>query len=567
MLSEIHLSTRVSPAAQLRALMATVCFAAALAGCVDSRLTPIVVRSPLHERASIVAVRNPDDLRREEMLIASDRTEDLRYDNIPGNRQTDSSTAPRPENRMAALTSSAPGHSFAPVNASATKARLGRPIPIPKSSIPDSNDTDQTIPDHPPTSESAERLIPTARIRAVDSDATLPEDITSRGSKDVPQPRLNGEPNRGPAEVPAAIPGSEVRRDISRRDSASNSNADTTVPAEQANPVEPSVLDRLRGLYAPRVDENADRLRRQMRRFPAPFGLWRESDDPGESAPQETMSGSSPLVSGDVSEPRSPGIPAAENPSQGFIPSPAASPIAMLIAELERELAEWPRSAGGQPELIHSWRQKQTNLRLLYLIADRSAESIRIIESLPEEEQEFWQSLMMAVNSYRSHEIAADRRKKIAESLNHLRTAGRRLQPLASLEIRRTLLCERIDGFGRVIAFPTAGFEPGRRILVYVELENFQSQLTEAGRYRSEFAAVIEFMREDADEVMETVRIPRIEDICDTYRSDYYQSFEMTLPALEGRYQMRIRLRDQLTGQTAESTLSFWVKSGAPGTN
>ena len=68
-------------------------------------------------------------------------------------------------------------------------------------------------------------------------------------------------------------------------------------------------------------------------------------------------------------------------------------------------------------------------------------------------------------------------------------------------------------------------------------------------------------MREGDDEIVDSIRIPQIEDLCDVERTDYFQSFELTLPALEGKYLMRIRLRDQLSLQTAESQLEFTVQS------
>jgi hypothetical protein len=71
---------------------------------------------------------------------------------------------------------------------------------------------------------------------------------------------------------------------------------------------------------------------------------------------------------------------------------------------------------------------------------------------------------------------------------------------------------------------------------------------------------VIEFRREEDGEVLETIRLPEIPDECDEERTDYFQSFELTAPALEGAYFVRIQLRDQLTLQTAESQLKINIR-------
>jgi hypothetical protein len=333
------------------------------------------------------------------------------------------------------------------------------------------------------------------------------------------------------------------------------SNAEATALAEDsaeatALPV-PTMLDRLRGLYNPRIDENTDKLKKQIRRFPDPFGLLsdRESAEPLIPSEAET-----PPV---AEAPKSADAAAANlRPSQS-----ASSAVQTAITELEQQLAAWPRTPSGSPQQPLEWRQRQTDLRLLYMIAGRSAESIRVIEALPEEEQEYWQSLMLSMTQYRQAGEGLERTEQLTESLDHLRMAARKLQPLSQLAIRRMMLCDRIDGFGSVVEFPTSTFEPGQRILVYAELQNFQSELTAEGKYRSEFAAFLEFMREGDDEIVDSIRVAQIEDLCDVERTDYFQSFELTLPALEGKYLMRIRLRDQLSLQTAESQLEFTVQS------
>lgn len=347
----------------------------------------------------------------------------------------------------------------------------------------------------------------------------------------------------------------EISENTDGLSSASVENGASTAIEQPEVTTEPTMLDRLRGLYNPRIDENTDKLRKQIRRWPDPFGLLKDREEPLAPDTESNLVPGSPDAgqqSADLGLPQQ---------SPVTVLTPENSHIQSAIQELEAELSAWPQKMSGEADRAAEWRQKQTDLRLLYMIAGKSAESVRIIESLPEEEQEFWQSLMMSMNSYRETSGDADRTEQLTESLRHLRTASKKLQPLSRLTIQRSMLCDRIDGFGNVVAFPTSNFEPGQRVIVYTELQNFQSELTDDGKYRSEFAARIEFMREGDDEVLEKIQVLQIEDLCDVERTDYFQSFELTLPALEGKYRMRIMLRDYLSQQVAESSLEFSVRS------
>jgi len=328
------------------------------------------------------------------------------------------------------------------------------------------------------------------------------------------------------------------------------------IDSSNSIPKEQTVLDRLRGLYTPRRDEAAlERNRKANRRWTDPFGLMRERDPEVADSPLGATSPvpSNPEASAVVAT--GPDATAtADNMTLSFEP---------LIAKVEQELTEWPRQANGKPQNEVAWRQHQTDLRLLYLMAGRSAESTRAIESLPEKEQEFWQSMMLAMEAYRSHSDTADRTAQLTETLDYVRTASRQLQSLSRTQIRRMNFCNRIEGFGSINVFPGSDFNAGQPLLLYAEIENYKSELTDDGQYRSEFAAMIEFIRDGETEPItsRTIQLPEIEDRCAAERTDYFQSYELTIPSLSpGRYILRLRVRDQLSLQTATSDLPFDIR-------
>ena len=324
----------------------------------------------------------------------------------------------------------------------------------------------------------------------------------------------------------------------------------------EVSPREPGMLERLRGLYIPRREEPAaERNRKSARRWTDPFGLLRERDP--ETA-DTAVGASSPLPGPAESE-----IVDAETQESQVAAPDSEDLLNPLIEKLEKELSEWRLLTNGKPADEAEWRRRQTDLRMLYLIAGRAAESVRVIEALPEKEQEFWQAMMLAMDAYRRPDDAAGRTGQLTETLDYVRTASRQLQPLSALRIRRLNFCNRIDGFGMLSVYPASEFNAGQPLLLYAEIENYMSELSPDGQYRSEFTAMIEFFRDGDTEPIasRTIRLPEIEDLCATERTDYFQSYELTVPALSpGKYRLRLRVRDQLSQQTATTELPFDIR-------
>ncbi len=502
------------------------------------------------------------------------------------------------EGSSAPTTVQKPGHAFLQ-----PRARLGRPVPLPQQVATPASSGSETDVDGREVERSATAQ-PASNQQVQSANGSRGSVTTTTQSKNGSQPGTSpwgsniptwkpmdraANEGTGPSEnsVPSNVPGSKWGWPTSKQP-VPPVNSEVSVPSDtgaeaipngamQPIPREPeddgsltqpgesdsagsgaednSMLGRLRSFYPPRLDAGTDRIKKQFRRFPDPFGILkeRETTEPDTETAELPMPANS-VTADTATELVTPdtGATASENASP-------ATPLEAAILQIEQEISAWPRTGTGQPERIDEWRKCQTDLRLLQMIAGRSAESIRMIESLPVDEQEYWQAMMLSMNQFRDIDPVTPRREDLTETLNQLRTAGRRLQPLAALEIQRLMFCSRIDGFGRVAQFPTADFEPGQRILLYAGLRNFRSELTAEGKFRTEFSAEIEFRRAGDDESIETIRLPQILDECDEERTDYYQSFELTAPALEGDYVVRITLQDLLSRQTATSELELSI--------
>ena len=322
---------------------------------------------------------------------------------------------------------------------------------------------------------------------------------------------------------------------------------------------EDSVLNRFRQFYVPSLEENTDRLRRQVKRFSDPFGLLREK-------PAETSAGGGPTAEQlanqypmEFSEELDRGLPMqplfdpkAEQSLQGL--------LQLATENLRNGLQEWPRDTAGQPLNIEEWRKRQTDLSLLYAVSGQTAESIRTLPDLPRAEQEFWQSLILATHQYRGVSDGADQPEQVSQTLAYLRQATGHLQPLAKLQVYRLQFCSRVDGFGMLTPLPTVEFEPGQRMLLYAGVRDFAAELTVEGFHRSEFAAEIVFARESDGGIVDTIRLAGIEDRCDEKRTDFFQTFELTAPLLEGGYVVKLHLKDLISNQVASSSVRMMVR-------
>ena len=169
---------------------------------------------------------------------------------------------------------------------------------------------------------------------------------------------------------------------------------------------------------------------------------------------------------------------------------------------------------------------------------------------------------MLAVAQYRDQSLTVSEQERITGTVGQLLSAVQHLRPLTALSIQRFEICSQINSFGRIETFPSNDFDPGQPILLYVELDNFGTDRTESGTYRTSMDAELTIFEDDNSEAIETIELPEISDEATSERRDYFQSFELNLPShlATGRYSIRLRLRDRVTARLAEDTIDFQVR-------
>ncbi len=202
------------------------------------------------------------------------------------------------------------------------------------------------------------------------------------------------------------------------------------------------------------------------------------------------------------------------------------------------------------------------NLRLFYLANNQNERALDAIPSIPPAEQEFWQQMFWSLSQYRNSDAIPDKTERITQTVSQLRTALQRLQETARLQLRNVSFCRHIYGYGSYDRFDKDVFKPGDPVLVYAEIENFRSEPTTAGQYRTLLRSTLQILPENgAGKPLDSVTLRPVEDVCRNARRDYFNSYEFTIPndISSGRYVLEITVDDKLSGKSTKQSVLFSV--------
>jgi hypothetical protein len=232
-----------------------------------------------------------------------------------------------------------------------------------------------------------------------------------------------------------------------------------------------------------------------------------------------------------------------------------------LISNTQARLADVNYTALNQVQKDNYLRD-HVNLRLFYLANNQNERALDAIPSIPPAEQEFWQQMFWSLSQYRNSDAIPDKTERITQTVSQLRTALQRLQETARLQLRNVSFCRRINGYGSYDRFDKDVFKPGDPVLVYAEIENFRSEPTTAGQYRTLLRSTLQILPENgAGKPLDSVTLRPVEDVCRNARRDYFNSYEFTIPndIGSGRYVLEITVDDQLSGKSTKQSVLFSV--------
>lgn len=243
------------------------------------------------------------------------------------------------------------------------------------------------------------------------------------------------------------------------------------------------------------------------------------------------------------------------NPATSIPAGPWQVDLERLIARAEQELSG--ASPTADPD---EYRRRQVHLRLLYLVARHPEQALTAIPAMDPADQEYWQQLVWAItNSVDADNLSP--RERAAQTIPPVNTALRRLREQADLTIRNAGFCEEISYFGNYKRFPKEEFVPGQPVLLYAEIENFRSEPSQSGEYRTLLRSLIEIVGANG-QIRWKKSFAATEDLCRNPRRDYFHNYQFTIPERlpMGPHTLKLTVVDELSGKQATCALKFMVK-------
>jgi hypothetical protein len=206
----------------------------------------------------------------------------------------------------------------------------------------------------------------------------------------------------------------------------------------------------------------------------------------------------------------------------------------------------------------------EVNLQLFEFLRHQLAND-GTLTSITVEEKKYWEHQLEAIEMMAQGGGEEVTGKAADATLGNLRKAMSRLESIAELQIKNGAICFEIGGFGKHKSFPKNLFKPGQPILVYCEVENYESKDQKIDSKRvvqSRFQGSYQIENGDGQQV-QSGDFPVIEDNAPQRRRDFYLYFKIKLNELEpGNYRLQMEIED-LNGQKTgnlEQDLLFIVQ-------
>jgi hypothetical protein len=154
-----------------------------------------------------------------------------------------------------------------------------------------------------------------------------------------------------------------------------------------------------------------------------------------------------------------------------------------------------------------------------------------------------------------------------AAIMSALQTLQTDIVKAPTLTIPAAALCTSVGGFSKYEPFSANRFlaHAGQQLVVYVEIDDFKCTQGQTGQWVTELAQqLVIYSDRDGIPVWREEWLPVV-DTATKPRQDFYTTQLITLPnALSvGKYQLKIRLRDEQSGAEAEQSIEFEMVADA----
>lgn len=221
------------------------------------------------------------------------------------------------------------------------------------------------------------------------------------------------------------------------------------------------------------------------------------------------------------------------------------------IAQLEDDSQDSPRTTDEAHE--------QVRLQLLQLVAGETEQAALGTPGLSASEQGYWSNQIYALATLLSDKSGSDRLARADAASRHQSEASAKLREFSSLRVRNFVTCQEVYGFGAYEPRAEARYTPGDQVILYAEIDNYQSDASEEG-YRTTIASSYRLVGLDHNEIVGG-DFPLVDDLCLTRRRDFHIQYGVTLPSglTPGDYRLELTVKDRLGDKIGHDQLMLTV--------
>jgi hypothetical protein len=208
--------------------------------------------------------------------------------------------------------------------------------------------------------------------------------------------------------------------------------------------------------------------------------------------------------------------------------------------------------------------EEQFKLRMMYLVDRQNEKALAPSPGLDAETQEIMLGQIRAVQAAGlpnspDPAIWANRQLEALEKLRGL------LRSKADLLVPKVELCRAIEGYGRYEPFDPPEFKAGgkNRLLLYIEVDNFKSEKTASGMFRTLLSVRESLMNKNGEELW-SAKDDNIEDLARGRRRDFYLTIgPLAIPKSlgPGEYVFKVEVEDVLGGKINSNVVRFKMVS------
>ncbi|MGI9429149.1 MAG: hypothetical protein ACR2NM_10855, partial [Bythopirellula sp.] len=198
-------------------------------------------------------------------------------------------------------------------------------------------------------------------------------------------------------------------------------------------------------------------------------------------------------------------------------------------------------------------------LRLLQLLAGNDESTFAPIPGATATQQDYWNQQLFALSTFLDTKTQPDDKRRAAGSLMHLDSARAKLSELATLQVQKLAFVDSVEGYGAYEQHEEHSFQPGDKVTLYCEIENFSSESTKSG-YRTRLGTSYEVVDQNGKRV-DSAQFPEIEDLCRNPRRDFHMQYTVTLPKriYPEQYELRLIITDQQSHKIGQASVPFEI--------